>query len=84
MNRILLHWYCTVTYTKRFSSLLCFEIYGKFRNVNEDPALVFSVVIALCSYFSVILSALLSFCSFIYKGFLCTKGQFVFSNKPFS
>ena len=40
--------YCILTYTKSVSSFLCFEMYGKFRNVNGDLASVFSVMLSCC------------------------------------
>ena len=41
-----------LTYKKRFSSFLCFEICGKFQNVNGDLELVFSVVLSSCTLIS--------------------------------
>ena len=39
-------------YTKRFSSLLCFEIYGRLRNVNGDLERVFSAMLSFCTLIS--------------------------------
>ena len=47
MNMILLDWYSTLTYTKRFSSFLCFDMYGKFRNINGDISFEFSIILSL-------------------------------------
>ena len=39
-------------YTKRFSSLLCIEIYGRFRSVNGDLERVFSAMLSFCTLIS--------------------------------
>ena len=81
---ILLDWHFTLTYTKSFSSCLCFEIYGKFRNVNGDLAFVFSVLLSLflCNFIcspSFFLFHLQGF--FVYKGPISVLKKGVFLRK---
>ena len=78
-----LDWYCALMYTKRFSTFLCFEnVNGKFQTVDGDFPFVVSVMLLSCTLnFSVILSVVFHFCSFIYKAFSCIMGQSLFSKR---
>ena len=87
MNIIHLDWYCTLIYTKRFSSCLCFKIYDKLRNDNGDSAFVFSVMLSSYTLISLqfcLLSfvfALLFTSIFLHKGPISVPKNGVLSGK---
>ena len=84
---IVLDWYCTLTYTKCFSSFLCSEIHGIFQNVNGDLMFVFSIMLLSCTVISLYCSVLsfdfaFSFASFfMYKGPISVLKKGIFLGK---
>ena len=79
---IVLDGHCTLTYAQRLSCFLCFLWLRMLATTRSKSCVcIFRYLIVLCSYFSVILPALLHFGSFIYTAVLCIKSQSMYFKK---